>query len=810
MGYTERLNGPKIRDDLLYYPDPGDDTRQFIKDPVRRQFFRYNELQIEIAKALDGNRSLADVQAYLSERFEADITTASIERFVARLKAHYLLDVTAYSVDDATTRRRIARRVLRRRVARAAGDDDVIAGALAELEEGDPCAVARRLHALDAADPSHERARQVLHAIRSEFVKTQTMEVSHATLIHAFDPDALVGGVDRALGRYLFSWWGVLFIASLVLSAIPSAVSVLGQSEIGAVGVLDVVVFLVGLQVVNFLHELCHGLACKHYGGRVDDVGWMLIYGVFPANYCDTSDSYLFPQRRAKIVVQLAGSLGTLVILALLFHALAIIDPSFPLWTGLVWLSIVQIVATYSNFIPLVKYDGYYALADYLAIANLRERSFAYVRGTLQRVLLGVPAAGAESTPLERRVFAVYGALASVYTVVFIYGIYISWLMPLAIEHLGTLGLVLSAAYLANLLVRRMLASIARFVAFLVEQRRVVFTVRRTLAFAAAGAAVAGVLAAPWPLQIESTLTVEPQLRVPLRTSEAGIVVEMLVAEGEAVRAGQLVAVLRADALERDRAIAGAELAIASAQLERRRRPRAEEADLSIARTAAARARTTAAAERVGQARVFEGRGIVSEAELAAARASEGRAAGAAMITAAETRLVLAGAREEDLAALEAAQRRWQAQIADLDARIARLQVKSPVAGIVVTRRPHELVGAALAAGEPLIEVHDGARWRLRIVPSRGEPLTGVAVGQRVEAATYGDPAHHVGTTIGEIQPPAGDDERVVVYSVPIAHADWRSGYTGRARIHAPERSVAYRLFVVPVMRLLSFELPAL
>lgn len=810
MRYTGCLHGPKIRDDLQYYPDPGDDSRAFIKDPIRRQFFRYNELQIEIARALDGTRSADEVRAYLSERFDAELSTASIERFIERLKSHFLLDVTAYTADDDQTRRRIVRHVRRRGLDRRAGDDDAVAAVLTELETGDPCEAARRLQALLASGASAERVRPLLDAIRTEFFKSKTLSVSHATLIHAFDPDALVGAIDRAVGRYVFGWVGVVAIAFLVLSAIPSVVTVLGQSELGSVGALDVLVFLLAMQLVNVLHELCHGWACKHYGGRVDDIGWMLLYGVFPVNYCDTSDSYLFPAVRAKVIVQLAGAIGTLTMLAVMFHALALLDPSFPLWTGLVWLAIVELAAAYNNFIPLVKYDGYYALADYLAIPNLRERSFAYLRAYLQRTLLGVPAHGAELTPRERRMFGIYGALACVYTVVFVYGIYISWLMPLAIEHLGTLGLVVCALYLANLLVRRMLGPVVGFIVFVVRHRRIVFTLRRSVALVTASVAVAAVLAAPWPLQIESTLTVEPQLRVAVRANEPGTIADVLVAEGQAVEAGQVVAVIRADALVRDRAVAAAELAIARSRLEERRRPRPEEVELSRARTSGARTRTTAAKQRLDDARALHDLGIASQAALADAQAKERRAVGDALVSQADAALVLAGAREEEIAALDAAQRRWHARLVELEARIGRLEVRSPAAGIVVTPRTSDLVGRALDAGEELLEVHDVTRFRLRIVPSQGEPIAGVAAGQRVEAATYGDPAHRVETTIGEILPPAGPGESVVIYSAPIAHADWRSGLAGRARIHAPERSVAYRLFVVPVMRLIDFEVPTL
>jgi hypothetical protein len=115
-----------------------------------------------------------------------------------------------------------------------------------------------------------------------------------------------------------------------------------------------------------------------------------------------------------------------------------------------------------------------------------------------------------------------------------------------------------------------------------------------------------------------------------------------------------------------------------------------------------------------------------------------------------------------------------------------------------------------LKTGEQLLEIHDVSRWRGRIVPDRGEPLTGLAVGQRIVVVAAGDPHHRAETTIGEILPPPDRDSEMVLYTGPMVHDGWRSGMTGEARIYAPKRSVAYRLLVLPIARLIDFELPNL
>src|SRR5690606_20093060 len=61
------------------------------------------------------------------------------------------------------------------------------------------------------------------------------------------------------------------------------------------------------------IHELGHGVTCKHFGGRVHEMGAMLIY-FNPAFYCNVNDAWTFPERSARLWVTAAGSWIQLVI----------------------------------------------------------------------------------------------------------------------------------------------------------------------------------------------------------------------------------------------------------------------------------------------------------------------------------------------------------------------------------------------------------------------------------------------------------------------------------------------------------------
>ncbi|MEJ2272368.1 MAG: hypothetical protein P8X91_07795, partial [Candidatus Bathyarchaeota archaeon] len=48
-----------------------------------------------------------------------------------------------------------------------------------------------------------------------------------------------------------------------------------------------------GCSPVGTLHEFAHGLTCKHYGGEVREIGFLLMY-FMPCFYCNVSDAWLF------------------------------------------------------------------------------------------------------------------------------------------------------------------------------------------------------------------------------------------------------------------------------------------------------------------------------------------------------------------------------------------------------------------------------------------------------------------------------------------------------------------------------------
>src|SRR5207302_1911215 len=140
--------------------------------------------------------------------------------------------------------------------------------------------------------------------------------------------------------------------------------------------------------VVTVLHESAHGLTCKHYGGEVHEVGFLLMF-FMPCFYCNVSDAWLFRQRSKRLWVSLAGGYFDLCVWALAVFAWRLSVPEH----GLHYLSWVVLsvcgVRVFFNFNPLLKLDGYYLLSDWLGILNLRQRALGHVAGHLRWLLWG-------------------------------------------------------------------------------------------------------------------------------------------------------------------------------------------------------------------------------------------------------------------------------------------------------------------------------------------------------------------------------------------------------------------------------------
>lgn len=203
------------------------------------------------------------------------------------------------------------------------------------------------------------------------------------------------------------------------------------------------------------LHELGHGVACKHYGGAVPRLGIMFYLASF-IFYCDTTAAWNFQHKRQRILVSLGGAIVSFAVLgAGLWGAGYFAGTDTPPEYILVAFCLFTLFSLAMNFNPFIKMDAYYMLLDYTGIPNLRERSFKF----LQRQAFGWLGLGsdedAKATLRERRIFWWYGSLGFLVTLL-IFAVPFFQLKRLLGRHSASGGTLLFAVFLGALLVVRL------------------------------------------------------------------------------------------------------------------------------------------------------------------------------------------------------------------------------------------------------------------------------------------------------------------------------------------------------------------
>jgi len=201
----------------------------------------------------------------------------------------------------------------------------------------------------------------------------------------AFDPSRLLDWLAPKV-KFFFTPYFLILSLGVILSAL--AIAVLQGTEI-ARSVRNLWRFdalLIAWLTVLFvatLHEFAHGLTCKHFGGEVREMGFMLIY-LPPAFNCNVRDAWLFPERSRRLWVTFAGAYFEIFLWALATLTWRLVQPGT--WVSFLALVVMATsgIKSLFNLNPLIKLDGYYLLSDYLEIPNLRQRAFGYLSARLK------------------------------------------------------------------------------------------------------------------------------------------------------------------------------------------------------------------------------------------------------------------------------------------------------------------------------------------------------------------------------------------------------------------------------------------
>jgi putative peptide zinc metalloprotease protein len=374
----------RLRQDLEIAPQKYEGrTYYVVKDPVSMRYYRFKEQENFLIDMMDGTHTLDEAQKEYEKRFRPErLTLEDLEGFAQQLLTAGLAQNESPQAGKQLFDRRKKRK-------------------------------------------------------RSEWMQTLTNILY--IKIPLIDPDKILDWM-LPYTRWMFTSWFLAVSVAFMMAAILHVATHFGTfydklpSYHEFFSFKTVVYLWFALGVVKVIHEFGHGLSCKAFGGEVHEMGALFL--VFsPCLYCNVSDAWTLPDKWKRIIISAAGIYVELIIAAIATFVWWN-TPAHPFINNLALsLMVVCSVSTVVfNANPLMRYDGYYVLADLLEIPNLRDRSNRFLQRLAMDYCLGIEVQPEQYMALWRRIlFVVYAIVSYIYRWVITFSILYfmsNWLKP--------------------------------------------------------------------------------------------------------------------------------------------------------------------------------------------------------------------------------------------------------------------------------------------------------------------------------------------------------------------------------------------
>ncbi|OUR78340.1 hypothetical protein A9Q83_08205 [Alphaproteobacteria bacterium 46_93_T64] len=260
--------------------------------------------------------------------------------------------------------------------------------------------------------------------LKQKKIKQQLMSPL-AIRIPLFDPEDVLQKLS-GLGRLAFSRLGLwIWVIVVGFGLVQAGLHFDQLSENFSDRVLaaeNLVVLVLVFGVIKLCHEFGHGLAVKRWHGEAHEMGIMFLV-FFPIPYVDASAANTFKTKWQRIIVSAAGMYVEMFLAAIAIIIWTMLEPGI-IRSAMYNAALIGSVSTFLfNINPLLRFDGYYILGDFLEIPNLGTRSQKYFLYLVQSGILQLPDSTTPETSTREKVWlAVYAVLVAFYRV-FIVGV---------------------------------------------------------------------------------------------------------------------------------------------------------------------------------------------------------------------------------------------------------------------------------------------------------------------------------------------------------------------------------------------------
>lgn len=295
------------------------------------------------------------------------------------------------------------------------------------------------------------------------------------------------------------------------------------------------------LVVCKVIHEFGHGLACKYYGGECHEMGVMLL--IFsPCLYADVTDSWLFKNKWQRIVVSAAGMYVEIVLSALAIFLWWNTQPGLFHHLCLNVFFVTSLTTVVFNANPLLRYDGYYMLSDFLELPNLRQQAESQTRNVVVKNASGLELPPPPFLPeTGQRLLVTFAVLAWLYRFLVVWGVCLflyASLKPYGFHDLALAMGIFSTAGITIFPLCRLFKIIRSVKDQPVNPNRLAMTVVLLIGL------VAAFLWLPIPWHVDSPFHIEPDGVRHVYVTTPGFVIDVKVEPDQKVKAGDVLAVL--------------------------------------------------------------------------------------------------------------------------------------------------------------------------------------------------------------------------------------------------------------------------
>ena len=354
-----------------------------------------------------------------------------------------------------------------------------------------------------------------------------------------FNPDPIVSRIAHFTGFLVSPAGAVIWLTVCIYGFLMLAQnwSEFINGRVNSFGAMDIV--WVGLTwcVLKLVHELAHSVVCKKFGGRVQSCGILLLL-MIPMPYVDVTSSWRFDNKWKRILTSAAGMMCEVFIAAIACYVWVKSGPG-PLQyhAGNVIISATLHTLLF-NVNPLMKFDGYFMLADWLEIPNLAVHGRSWLKGKFKRAYFGNKPAKLKETGFRGLAVRAYGVLA------------MAWFFSIAIGlSLAASGLIEGFGLIVALIGLVMWAGVPLFKLtqyFLVGTKterpnRVWFASAMALTLLVAGGFF---YLCPSPSVVSAPIVIDYEPLHIIRSNAEGFVENIHVTDGQAINEGDLLVTL--------------------------------------------------------------------------------------------------------------------------------------------------------------------------------------------------------------------------------------------------------------------------